>query len=87
MTHTKATAQALLPPADRAPRTAESLTRRTRVQPWAMWPPVDTLGEAFALAAIALVLAPLALLLARGCAAMHAARVLSPSTRAEEMTE
>jgi Putative sensor len=50
---------------------------------------VDTLGEAFELAAIGLVLVPLALLLARGCAAMHAglaARVLSPSTRAEEGT-
>ena len=48
---------------------------------------VDTFGEAVALAGIGLVLAPLALLLARGCAAMHAglaARVLSPSTRAEE---
>ena len=50
---------------------------------------VDTFGEAVALAAVGLVLAPLALLLARGCAAMHAglaARVLSPSTRAEEET-
>jgi hypothetical protein len=33
---------------------------------------VDTFGEAVALAAIGLVLVPLALLLARGCAAMHA---------------
>jgi hypothetical protein len=43
---------------------------------------VDTLGEAFAVAAIAIVLAPLALLLARGCAKGHAglaARILSPS--------
>ena len=42
---------------------------------------VDTLGEAFALMAIGLVLAPLALLIARGCATAHAglaARVLSP---------
>jgi hypothetical protein len=36
---------------------------------------VDTFGEAVALAAIGLVLAPLALLLARACAAMHAALV------------
>jgi hypothetical protein len=34
---------------------------------------VDTLGEAFAAMAIGLVLAPLALLLARGCATAHAA--------------
>jgi hypothetical protein len=34
---------------------------------------VDTLGEAFAVAAIGLALAPLALLLARGCAMAHAA--------------
>ena len=33
---------------------------------------VDTLGEAFAVSAIGLVLVPLALLLARGCAATHA---------------
>jgi hypothetical protein len=42
---------------------------------------VDTLGEAFAVMGIGLVLAPLALLLARGCATAHAAlaaRVLSP---------
>jgi hypothetical protein len=42
---------------------------------------VDTLGEAFATSAIGLALAPLALLLARGCATAHielAARVLSP---------
>jgi Putative sensor len=42
---------------------------------------VDTLGEAVAAAAIGLALAPLALLLARGCATAHAglaARVLSP---------
>jgi hypothetical protein len=43
---------------------------------------VDTLGEAFALTAIGLALAPLALLLARGCAGLHAglaARLLGPS--------
>ena len=42
---------------------------------------VDTLGEALAVMAIGLVLAPLALLLARGCASAHAAlaaRVLGP---------
>jgi len=42
---------------------------------------VDTLGEAVAVAGIGLVLAPLALLLARGCATAHAelaARVLGP---------
>ena len=45
---------------------------------------VDTLGEALAAAAIGLVLAPLALLLARGCASAHAAlaaRILDPSSR------
>ena len=45
---------------------------------------VDTLGEALAVAAIGLVLAPLALLLARGCASAHAAlaaRILDPSSR------
>ena len=44
---------------------------------------VDTLGEALAVAAIGLVLAPLALLLARGCATAHAAlaaRILDPSS-------
>lgn len=43
---------------------------------------VDTLGEAFAVAAVGVVLTPVALLLARGCATAHAglaARVLSPS--------
>ena len=42
---------------------------------------VDTLGEAFAAAAIGLVLIPVALLIARGCASAHAAlaaRVLGP---------
>src|SRR5215207_9177283 len=42
---------------------------------------VDTLGEAFALAGIGLVLAPIALVLAHGCATAHAAlavRFLSP---------
>lgn len=45
---------------------------------------VDTLGEAFAATAIGLALAPLALLLARGCATAHAglaARILGPSPR------
>ena len=43
---------------------------------------VDTLGEAFAATAFGLVLIPLGLLLARGCATAHAAlaaRILSPS--------
>lgn len=43
---------------------------------------VDTLGEAFALMGIGLALAPLALLLARGCATAHAAlaaRALGPA--------
>jgi RND superfamily putative drug exporter len=47
---------------------------------------VDSLGEAFAATAIGLALAPLGLLLARGCATAHAglaARILSPSTGAE----
>ena len=51
---------------------------------------VDTFGEAVALAAIGVVLAPAALLLSRGCAAMHAglaARTLTSSTRAEEGTD
>jgi hypothetical protein len=42
---------------------------------------VDTLGEAIAATAIGLALAPLALLLARGCATAHAAlaaRMLGP---------
>jgi hypothetical protein len=48
---------------------------------------VDTLGEALALAGIGLVLAPLALLLARACAAMHAAlaaRILSAQKEASD---
>lgn len=43
---------------------------------------VDTLGEALGSTAVGLMLAPLALLLARGCARMHAglaARILGPS--------
>jgi hypothetical protein len=47
---------------------------------------VDTLGEAFAAMAIGLVLVPVALLLARGCASAHAglaARILGPSGRVE----
>ncbi len=47
---------------------------------------VDTLGEALAVMAIGLLLAPLALLLARGCASAHAwlaAAVLNPSRRDE----
>jgi hypothetical protein len=39
---------------------------------------VDTLGEAVAAMGIGLVLAPLALMLARGSATAHAALVLSP---------
>jgi uncharacterized membrane protein YdfJ with MMPL/SSD domain len=45
---------------------------------------VDTVGEAFAVAAIGLALCPVALLLARGCATAHAAlaaRILDPSSR------
>ena len=46
---------------------------------------VDTLGEAFAATAIGLALAPLALLIARGCATAHgalAAQILRPSSHA-----
>ena len=48
---------------------------------------VDTLGEALALAGVGLVLAPLALLLARAYAAMHtglAARILSAQKEASD---
>jgi uncharacterized membrane protein YdfJ with MMPL/SSD domain len=47
---------------------------------------VDSVGEAFAASAIGLAFAPLALLLARGCATAHAGlavRILSPATGAE----
>ena len=51
---------------------------------------VDTLGEAFAVTAIGLALAPPALSLARGCAMAHAGlapRVLGPPPDAESAEE
>lgn len=48
---------------------------------------VDSLGEAFAVMGIGLVLAPIALLLTRGCATAHAAlaaRILSPTARPQK---